>query len=268
MITGTGPNDPERIGPYRVAGRLGGGVYLGEDGAGRRAAVHLLDEGADPDALPPAARCTPDVLAADPDAAPPYLATAYVPGPRLQPPVRARGPRPGSALGPTALAALHAGVAVHGGLPPGRVILGPDGPRVVGTDPRTAAQGASAQATPAADVFAWAETTAFAALGRSPFSDTEALTVPLRLSGARTDLAGAPEPLRALLEACLNEDPGLRPSAAALVAELLGVEENEPGLLDRGAAAADDPTTPAFPAVPVAAAPVPTLQVPRAEAVE
>src|SRR5690606_40465898 len=70
------------------------------------------------------------------------------------------------------------------------------------------------------------------------------------------------------LEACLNEDPGLRPSAAALVAELLGVEENEPGLLDRGAAAADDPTTPAFPAVPVAAAPVPTLQVPRAEAVE
>ncbi|MGY4924895.1 protein kinase [Streptomyces sp. 900105755] len=94
------PGDPTGIGPYRIVGRLGAGgmgtVHAGVTSDGMRVAVkvvhpeHAQDPGfrarfrrevqlssrvAGPHLVP--------LLAADPDAPTPWLATAYVPGPTL-----------------------------------------------------------------------------------------------------------------------------------------------------------------------------------------
>ncbi|MEU4349837.1 PQQ-binding-like beta-propeller repeat protein [Streptomyces sp. NPDC023838] len=80
---------------------------------------------------------TAGVLAADPDAEPPWLATAYAAGPALSEAVSALGP-----LGPSrlaalgallaeALAAVHAAHLVHRDLKPANVIVTRDGPKVI-----------------------------------------------------------------------------------------------------------------------------------------
>src|SRR5882757_1026340 len=92
--------DPERIGPYVVLGRLGSGsmgqVYLGRSAAGRLVAVktikiELAEESGFRERFArevAAARrvsgvFTAGVVAADPEADVPWLATAYVPAPSL-----------------------------------------------------------------------------------------------------------------------------------------------------------------------------------------
>src|SRR5499427_9163402 len=108
--------DPERIGPYVLLGRLGAGamgqVYLGRSTAGRLVAVktiraELADE---PDfrtrfgqevaaARRVSGAFTAAVVAADPDADMPWLATTYVPAPSLAELVRTAGPLPVPAVG-------------------------------------------------------------------------------------------------------------------------------------------------------------------------
>lgn len=101
--------DPDRVGPYRVVGRLGAGgmgvVYAGLDADGVRAAVKVVRaEIAEDTGFRARFRREADVLArvhgpglvpllaADPDAERPWLATAYVPGPTLQQYVDSYGP--------------------------------------------------------------------------------------------------------------------------------------------------------------------------------
>src|SRR5436190_1814492 len=103
--------DPERIGPYAVLGRLGAGamgrVYLGRSTAGRLVAVKTIKiELADEAGFRArfahevaAARrvsgvFTAAVVAADPEADMPWLATAYVPAPSLSKLVAECGPLP------------------------------------------------------------------------------------------------------------------------------------------------------------------------------
>src|SRR3954451_18533149 len=94
------PGDPARIGPYAIHARLGAGgmgrVYLGRSPGGRPVAVKVIhaELAQDPDfrarfrrEIDVAQRVqgffTAPVLAADPDAGEPWLATAYIPGPSL-----------------------------------------------------------------------------------------------------------------------------------------------------------------------------------------
>lgn len=80
---------------------------------------------------------TAGVLAADPEAEPPWLATAYAAGPALSEAVSALGPlgpRQLAALGALlaeALAAVHAAHLVHRDLKPANVIVTRDGPKVI-----------------------------------------------------------------------------------------------------------------------------------------
>ncbi|MEV0830233.1 protein kinase [Nonomuraea rubra] len=80
---------------------------------------------------------TARVPAADPDAARPWLATEYVPGPTLARHVEDRGPMSGQELTglaaglAEALRALHAVNVVHRDLKPSNVILSPSGPKLV-----------------------------------------------------------------------------------------------------------------------------------------
>ncbi|MFP3969710.1 serine/threonine protein kinase, partial [Actinomadura fulvescens] len=115
--------DPVMIGSYRLVGRLGEGgmgrVYLGETPSGRRVAVKLIhaEHVDDPRFRDRFARevqaaqrvsgfYTAPVLDADPNGDPPWMATAYVPGPALHTLVNTEGPLP-----PDRIRVLGAGLA-------------------------------------------------------------------------------------------------------------------------------------------------------------
>jgi len=143
--------DPVQIGPYRLRGRLGAGgmgqVFLPSTPAGRPVALKVVRPELSGDRefrarfrqeIAAARRVrglyTAELVDADPDAHPPWLATAYVPGPSLQQVLDSRGPLPEAeafrlvAGIAEALQAIHAAGVVHRDLKPSNVVLGPDGP--------------------------------------------------------------------------------------------------------------------------------------------
>ena len=139
---------------------------------------------------------TAQVLDADPAATPPWLVTAYVPGPSLQEAVTGHGPMPEAmafrlvAGIAEALQAIHSAGVVHRDLKPSNVLLAPDGPRVIDFGIARALEATSLTrsgmmvgspqfmapeqildkpVTPAIDVFALGSLAAYAVLGRPPF---------------------------------------------------------------------------------------------------
>ncbi|WP_405394309.1 hypothetical protein [Microbispora hainanensis] len=145
------PDDRERLGDYRLLGRITetahAVVYSAEADAGGHVIVTLYDVTlGDPDAFLlavdavrrlPAFHLVP-VLDAGTSGGRPYVVTEPVDGPTLSEEVAARGPLPEPALyrfavgTATALVAVHEAGAVHGAFGPDAVILTPDGPRVTG----------------------------------------------------------------------------------------------------------------------------------------
>lgn len=145
--------DPQQLGSYWLAGRLGAGgqgvVYEGYDGTGGRVAVKAfrgdLVSGAFRDQLcreaealgRVASYCTARIIEVGLDDVRPYLVSEYVPGPDLQTWVEQNGPYgPGElvrlAIGiVTALSSIHRAGVTHRDLKPANVLLGPDGPRVI-----------------------------------------------------------------------------------------------------------------------------------------
>jgi len=153
-VHGLRPGDPERIGGYTLLGRIGSGamgaVYLALSRGGRPIAVKVVraELGDDPGFRERFRReveavrsvggfWTAAVVDADLDAAQPWLATEYVPGPSLQEAVCSRGPLPVDAVRHLAaglaegLAAIHAAGVVHRDLKPANVLIGANGPRVI-----------------------------------------------------------------------------------------------------------------------------------------
>ncbi|MFM9589352.1 serine/threonine-protein kinase [Streptomyces scabiei] len=251
------PGDPSRIGPYRIIGRLGAGgmgtVHAGVTSDGTRVAVKVIhpEQAQEPEFRARFARevalssrvTGPHViplLAADTDAATPWLATAYVPGPTLDQHVRERGPLSEGSLyalaaaTAQALSAIHAVGVVHRDVKPQNVILTPTGPRVLdfgiahasdttnvtrtgvmtGTpgwiSPEQYRQGA---AGPAGDVFAWGALVAYAATGRLPFGAGPPDVVAFRVMSGEPDLDGVAASLRRILEKALSKEPEDRPAA-------------------------------------------------------
>ncbi|WBP84685.1 outer membrane protein assembly factor BamB family protein [Kitasatospora cathayae] len=254
-------DDPAEVGPYRLLGVLGAGgmgrVYLARSAGGRTVAVKLVrPELADGEEFRvrfarevAAARRvdgahTAAVVDADPDAAQPWLATAYVPGPSLSQAVRRYGPLPeasvrtlGDALA-RALAAVHRAGLVHRDLKPSNVLLAADGPRVVdfgiaravdgdrltrtgvaiGTPGFMSPEQANGQVVgPASDVFSLGSVLVFATTGRGPFDSDSGPAVQLyKVVHERPDLADVPDGLRPLVEHCLAKEPERRPALVEL----------------------------------------------------
>ncbi|MFC9475230.1 protein kinase [Nocardia sp. NPDC056952] len=147
------PNDPRRIGDYRLLGVLGAGgmgkVYLGRNPGGRTVAVKVIR----PDLIDAEFRArfrrevaaaqrvggayTAPVLDADVDARAPWLATGYVAGISLTDAVTQFGPFAEPTLLALAhglaeaLVAVHAAGIVHRDLKPSNVMLAIDGPKVI-----------------------------------------------------------------------------------------------------------------------------------------
>ena len=257
--------DPERIGPYVLLGHLGAGamgrVYLGRSTAGRLVAVKTIKiELADEAGFRArfahevaAARrvsgvFTAAVVAADPEADMPWLATAYVPAPSLSQLVAECGPLPVPAARwlaagcAEALESIHGAGLVHRDLKPSNVLVSPDGPRVidfgvaraaeriqltvtrgaVGTPAYMAPEQArdTRQASTASDMFSLGATLAFAATGHAPYQGETVMDVLVKLATEPPDLSGLPAELDGIVTACLARSPRQRPTSAALLDQL------------------------------------------------
>jgi serine/threonine protein kinase len=257
--------DPERIGPYLILGRLGAGamgqVYLGRSAAGRLVAVKTIkvdlaeEEGFRTRFAQEVAAArrvsgffTAAVVAADPEADLPWLATAYVAAPSLSRLVQACGPLPVATVRwlaagcAEALESIHGAGLVHRDLKPSNVLVAPDGPRVidfgvaraaerlgqttsrgaVGTPAYMAPEQArdTHQASAASDVYSLGATLAFAAAGQPPYRGESVMDVLARLATEEPDLSGVPAELAPLIAACMRRVPRERPTSSALLAEL------------------------------------------------
>jgi eukaryotic-like serine/threonine-protein kinase len=257
-------DDPRRVGDYAVLGRLGRGamgtVYLGRSPGGRLVAVKVarLDLAEDlrfrdrfrqevAIARAVGGFWTAAVVDADPEAARPWLATEYVPGPTLSEAVTEHGPLPPPAVHrlvaglAEALLAIHAAGLVHRDLKPSNVLLAPDGPRVIDFGIAKALQTAGLTRTgllvgtpgflspeqiegrdlsPASDVFALGAVLVYAATGHGPFGQGDIAALMYRAVHGEPDLAGVPAPLRAVAARCLQPRPEQRPAPAELLAEV------------------------------------------------
>ncbi|MFJ8079818.1 serine/threonine-protein kinase [Streptomyces sp. NPDC096205] len=244
-------DDPAEVGGYRLTARLGAGgmgrVYLSYTPGGRLVAIKVVrpELAHDPDfrrrfrrEVEAARRVrgayTAELIDADCDGVPPWLATLYVPGPSLTEAVARGGPLSVPAVlwlmagVAEALQAIHAEGIVHRDLKPSNVLLADDGPRVidfgislaadltsytatgaaVGTPHFMAPEQATAgEVTPATDVFALGQTAAFAALGEPLYGSGSAPGVLYRIVHEEPDLSRLPEPLRPLIARCLAADP-------------------------------------------------------------
>ncbi|MFD0775689.1 serine/threonine-protein kinase, partial [Streptomonospora algeriensis] len=159
--------DPERIGRYRLIGRLGAGgmgqVYFGRSAGGRPVAVKRIHPhlATDPSFRERFARevtaarqvsgaFTAPVIDADPDDDVPWLVTSYVPSLPLDEAVRSHGGLPEHTLGvlaaglAEALAEIHRVGLIHRDLKPGNVLLAEDGPRVIDFGIARATEGTAA----------------------------------------------------------------------------------------------------------------------------
>ncbi len=253
-------DDPRVIGEYRLRAQLGAGgmgrVYLGLSPAGRAVAVKVVhpDLARDAEFLRrfgrevAAARAvsgiyTAPVVASGLNERPPWLATAFVPGPPLDQVVGENGPLPEQALWPLlgglveALQAIHACGVVHRDLKPANVLLATDGPRVIDFGISRATDGTALTAAgvvfgtpgfmspeqaegrgagPASDVFALGCVIAYAAAGAGPFGTGTAAAILYRVVHSEPVLDGIPPQLREVIAACLAKDPAARPTLRTL----------------------------------------------------
>ena len=256
--------DPRQVGDFRLKGRLGGGgmgqVFLGHSPGGRPVAVKLVrPELADDPGFRrrfaievEAARrvggfYTAQVVDADPNADPPRLVTAYIPGPSLHEAVETHGPLPEEAITllgaglAEGLGAIHVCGLVHRDLKPSNVILAADGPRVidfgitraldatshtlsrsvVGTPSfMSPEQARGHEVGPSSDVFSLGLVLAFAATGRSPFGTGSAEAIVYRIVHDEPGLTGLSAQLADLVKRCLAKDPGDRPGVTDILEEL------------------------------------------------
>jgi hypothetical protein len=253
-------DDPRMIGEFRLHARLGAGgmgqVYLGFSPAGRAVAIKVVHPQLARDqefiqrfgrevaaARAVSGMYTAPVVGSGLNDTPPWLATAFVPGPPLAAVVARYGALPEAAVWrlaaglAEALRAVHAAGLVHRDLKPANVLLADDGPHVIdfgisrafqGTQLTSAGmvvgtpgymspeQAEGAPSGPPSDVFSLGCVLAYTATGSPPFGEGSAASILYRVVRGEPDLGKVPASLRELIEPCLRKDPAQRPDLSQL----------------------------------------------------
>jgi hypothetical protein len=253
--------DPQTIGEFRLHARLGAGgmgqVYLGFSPAGRPVAIKVVHTqfARDQEFLQRFSRevaaagavsgmYTAPVVGSGLNDNPPWLATAFVPGPPLAAVVGRYGPLPEAAVWrlaaglAEALRAVHAAGLVHRDLKPANVLLADDGPHVIDFGISRAFQGTQLTSAgmvigtpgymspeqaeglasgPPSDIFSLGCVLAYATTGSAPFGDGTAASILYRVVRTEPDLSAVPPALHQLITACLKKNPAERPDPLQLI---------------------------------------------------
>jgi hypothetical protein len=175
-----------------------------------------------------------------------FLVTEYAAGPSLDRYVEAAGPLGLEMLRKLAvglaeaLNTIHAAGVVHRDLKPSNVIMSTDGPKLidfgiaqvldsiaitqtgmmVGSAGFMPPEQIRGEAGPAADIFAWGVTVAYAASGQLPFGTGPTEAVLYRVMHSEPSIAAVPRQLRPVIEAALAKEPQRRPAAYEIVGKL------------------------------------------------
>ncbi|MFE7030301.1 ABC transporter substrate-binding protein [Streptomyces sp. NPDC057621] len=192
---------------------------------------------------------TAPVVDADPDGRQPWMATVYVPAPTLSRHIRDNGPIPVEELWQLfaglaeALRDIHRAGVIHRDLKPSNVLITDDGPRVIdfgiakavdrsagevhtqtgqviGTPPFMAPEqwDVPPAVSPATDIFALGSLLVYAATGRAPFDAVHPYVTAYQIVHHDPDLSDLPDPLRPIIERCLDKNPARRPTPDELLA--------------------------------------------------
>ncbi|MGW4195042.1 serine/threonine-protein kinase [Streptomyces sp. NPDC005004] len=188
---------------------------------------------------------TAAVVDAAPEAEQPWMATAYIEGRTLAEHCATQGPLSGAelrrlAIGMAeALRDIHRVGVVHRDLKPSNVVLSPEGPRVIdfgisravdqetltmtgrviGTPPFMSPEQLQSprDVGPRSDVFSMGTLLVYAATGRGPFDADSPYITAYQVVHDEPSLDAVPAALRAVVEPCLDKEPGGRPSADELL---------------------------------------------------
>lgn len=257
--------DPSHIGRFRLLSRLGEGgmgrVYLGASPGNRKVAIKVVHprHASDPEfrrrfsyevtaARQVGGFHTAAVVDADPDANPPWMATAYIPGPSLADAIAQQGPLDeaglrelGAAL-TEGLSAIHACGIIHRDLKPGNIILADDGPRIIdfgiaktvdASTSLTSLTGSNVvigtlrymspeqldgqPLTPQSDIFSLGAILAYAGTGHLPFGGSTIPAIVAQILSHQPNLDPLTGDLREAISDCLARVPSDRPSLAELL---------------------------------------------------
>lgn len=257
-----GPNDPRSAGRHRLLAVIGQGamgrVLLGRAPDGRLVAVKMVHRHL---ARSPEFRerfrlevqasqrvtgaYTAAVMDADPEAAEPWLASMYVPGPSLREAVEQFGPLPPGGLRlltaglAAALLEIHRAGMIHRDLKPANVLLGAEGPRVIDfgiaraleTQTQLTSTGSligspafmspeqaeGRELTTASDVFSVGAMLVLAATGHNPFAGESTPQTLYNVVHTAADTSAVPAILRPVVDACMAKNPANRPTAEQLL---------------------------------------------------
>ena len=263
--------DPEQIGPWQIVNRLGAGgmgiVYMGTNGT-RAAAIKIVRDFLleDPASRTRLARevtslkkvkskYVAEIVGADIDASPAWIATNYVDGPSLKTLIENEGPlnelqwfELATGL-MSALAGVHSVGVIHRDVKPSNVLMSATGPRLIdfgisfSSDATALTRTGMVAGTPtwfapeqfqntkittAVDNFAAGSILFFAATGTSPWGneDTSVANTMNHILNKDPDLKVLTENQRVIIGQLLDKNPRNRISAADCAGLIEGIRES------------------------------------------